>query len=355
MKKADLKEYIREGDLKTLALLLLRIVNHLRNNKLKNAIDQNTARYNRLTNSKIMGEVKMDEYNIEINRISSAYIEIVDELPNVNFPFRPPETEEEVEEVLGNNFGNSIKNKKRNIAIFILLISIIITLSVLLFFKPKNNPIDIFEDNFHKTFIHKMFPYNENTQLGDYEGLWEIDTELMGYINDEKICYNILDSIGSYQNKRMIFYPIKSTMKVWSVSDDVATSPRDLRGIEFVRASVMLFKKNERVRKLTAEEIKNRTVAELGIIISSHFQIKADIQQRKFFTMAHQISYSKEVEKDDRLKFAIDNSINQFSNHKMRYCTEISTPEKKNDKILFYFRGCDLGNDKYIRTLKKRN
>jgi len=66
MKKEDLKKYIRDGELKTLALLLLRISNSLKKKELKNIIDQTTARYNRLTNTKMKGEISRGVKIVEI-------------------------------------------------------------------------------------------------------------------------------------------------------------------------------------------------------------------------------------------------------------------------------------------------
>lgn len=357
MKKEDLKKFVINSDLKSLAFLLLRISYSLKNEKLSDSVIKVTERYNRLINAKNSETISFSDLELGLNKVSNSYIEIINSLPNKDYKEKLPETDEEMDEVLGKNYYFKSKSKTKKIIILLILI-IILSISVSLFFawESYSSPISAFEENFTETFINRMTPLSDGVSYGEYEGIWEIDLDSIGFNEARGISYNIIDSIGSYQNRRMVFYPQKTIMKIWSVSEREALtdSLNELRGIEFVRANILFFDRGEKVGKLSEAEIEKRSIAELGIVFFSHFEISKLSKSRIFFSIAHQVDYSKITERNDRLRYAINRSINELSSYKLRRCSNVSSPTIKNGKETFNFSNCGFEKYQYKRIIKKR-
>jgi Effector-associated domain 11 len=354
MKKSDLIKLHHADQGKTLLVLLYRIcANHLRDEELTNEVSMCTARYNRYSKAKLNGTLPADAAN-ERNQIDATILAIINQLPPEDFPVEPPTSAEEVKRF----YESGLKTKswwKRKSQFFLYpLIVILFMTSVALWVKKKQseNPIDALEANFIALYANEKAstPSRANHRnLTEYEGLWAIDTDSVGYVGNN--CYNVLEDIGAYtDDERLVFYPIKSIMRIWSVASDSDNTKGELRGIEFVKTAIIHLKKNEQIKKLTDKEIEDKTVANLGTVFFNFIYFDGKSQKRTFFNMVHQCDPKIT---NDNAKAKIAEALSNIANREYRTCTSVSKPENVGSKIIILFKDCFYDNKKYIRAIKR--
>lgn len=351
MTKKDFRNLLIKNRHQTCFELLREVFEkHFNNGELEKGLIMLNCEYNKFLSNEIKG---INEEPV-IRSINNRMLGIIEKLDERDYPVNLKSTEKEL-----------IKHKRkksssnRNLIIFTVVGFIIgILLGYFTSRKSYKNQettiITKLEESFNSMLKNSSFPSSSNeltnTMAIEMIGEWSVDIEAVGVNNGT--LRNVLNrKIGGNQ---LLFYPIKSTMKIWDVSYDTTKQISHLKGIEFVKIAILKIPKDSIARKYSNKEIEEYSVANVGSIFLSEFMISPNSRNRTFFNIAHFREFNSKIFKDQDAQDDIIKFLNEIADYEERTCNNIKDIIETSRGKILEFEDCGgYKGDNYNRVLIK--